>query len=201
LNYAIHAALDKRRRSDTAPVEVNVPPGHGERMQELVDQFADLGAVSRRSAGEVVFPNPERALFVAGGWLERHTFLKLTSLVGDLQLRDVSNSVTVSHRGTDNELDVLAVRGSRLYAIECKTRAEAPDGRHSAHALYKLDSLGRLGGRLNMRSMFVSYRPLAEETKRRADDLGIEVVDAPSLGSLSERLRSWIGKPKAAAPS
>lgn len=195
LNFEVHAVLDRQPRTESGPIEVPLPAAHKTHLQRLIDQFADMGRVARLGSDRLRFVDRANALYVAGGWLERHTYQKLSSVAAELRLRDVSCSVTVSHGGTKNELDVLAVRGSRLFAIECKARAETADGRGSTHALYKLDSLGRLGGRLNMRSMVVSYRHLNEDTKRRAKDLGIDVVDASALGSLTKHLRSWIGMP------
>jgi len=193
MNYKIHSALDKHAKSDPWPLTIEHHRESNDQFGRIVDHFCDLGALRRRGERLLEIASEQDAHFVAGGWLERWIGAKLAALTKEFGLRDVATSVQVkTNGGVKNELDAVALRGSRLLLIECKTRAESPDGRFSDQALSKLDMLGRLGGRMNISSMLVSYRELRESTKQRAADLGICVVDAKGIGRMQERLRQWI---------
>lgn len=192
LNYHVHQALERRKATDTGPIIFPMPIEARGMLDRVLDPFIDLG-VLRVDAGNVHVANEHDALYVGGVWFERWVGSKLVSLAGEFGLRDVATSVRVeTHGGVRNELDAVAMRGSRLLVIECKTRADRADGRMAEQALNKLDMLGRLGGRMNMRSMLVSYRDLNDAAKRRAAELGIRVVDPSSLLQIQNTLRRWI---------
>ena len=96
-----------------------------------------------------------------------------------------------------NEIDVAALVHNRLYLIECKTRSMQGDSDAAgpgAETLYKLDSLTALGG-LNTRGMVVSYQPLKQWDRQRADDLRIKVVEGGQLRNLDGHLANWINAP------
>jgi hypothetical protein len=87
---------------------------------------------------------------------------------------------------------------NRLHLIECKAgnlaAAGNTDEAKGTDALYKLESLGKLGG-LRTQEMLIDYRGLLKEAdKRRAAQSGIKVVSAGQLRNLRAELAQWVSK-------
>lgn len=153
----------------------------------------------------ITFTSDEARFFVNGGWLEQYVFRTVQSLKKSIpEIQDVAQSVEISREGRDgkvikNELDVALLCNNRLHIIECKTKKfakhdDTADG-PGAEAVYKLDTLKELLGGLRGGGMLVSYLEVGEYDKRRAEDLGIKVVDGPQLQNLKGRLSEWV-KPR-----
>lgn len=164
-------------------------------LQALVDRFAAAGCVAR-AGDRLVFPDEERRFFVCGGWLEAHVFGTVFGLRKQRPtLQDIGRGVQIARAAgggeVRNEIDVAFLADNRLFVIECKT-ACLERGDAGSTALYKLDSIADVLGGARARAMLVSFRPLKGYQKRRADELGIEVVSGSELQSLESRLAGWI---------
>lgn len=134
------------------------------------------------------FKSPEARAFANGGWLEHLVFDVVKKLTA------VKNPVLNAHvedaNGNKNELDVVFLSRNRLFIVECKTkRLDYDDSTHgpAADAIYKLDALRKAGG-LRTRGILVSFRPVLDAHKRRAQDAGISVIDQAGLTRLEELL-------------
>lgn len=166
-----------------------------EDLQALIRRFERAGCLER-AGDRLVFPDEERRFFVQGGWLEAHVFGILVGLRSARPtLQDLARGVQIARSAgggaVRNEIDVAFLADNRLHVIECKT-ACLERGDAGTTALYKLDSLADLLGGAHGRAMLVSFRPLEGYQKRRADELGIEVVAGRALASLGQRLLDWI---------
>jgi hypothetical protein len=170
-----------------------------QRLQALIDRFADAGLLEARGK-RLRFPDEDARFYVNGGWLEEHVFDVIRGLRGQLrQIQDLARSVDIvreTARGEEipNEIDVACLAENRLYLVECKTRAWSGVGSAGpgANALYRLDTLGDLLGGLQARAMLVSYRDLPAHVLRRAADMGVRVCAGGRLPELAGHLASWL---------
>lgn len=193
LGYVNFLAGSAQHRKDLASDVIDARLGDGNDFIDLVNLFRDAGLLAVKGS-RLVFPNEEARFHVNGGWLEHHVFGVVNDLRGPCGIQDAVLNVSVSHPGgSPNEIDVAVLAGNRLGLIECKTRSFRPrDGLEPAKdALYKLDSLTALGG-LRTRAMLVSYQPLKDFEKQRAEDLHINPVVGPNIARLPNILRQWL---------
>ena len=136
------------------------------------------------------FRSAEARRFANGGWLEHLVFEAVKGLDGVHEA--VLNACVRDAHGNSNEFDVALLSRNRLFIIECKTkkfdRASSDNG-PAAEAIYKLEALRKAGG-LRTRCVLVSFRPVADAHKRRAQDAGVTVIDQNGLPRLKECLQS-----------
>ena len=173
-------------------------------LQNLIDRFASFNLIERRGE-RLRFPDEGARRYVNGGWLEDHVSSHLE------QISSESSAIQDMARGLEyvrlndaaaikNELDVAFLAGNRLHIIECKTKRfqctlnpDAP----GADALYKLDGVRQqLGGR-QARVLFVSYQPLLDSHRQRAEDMGIRLCVGRDIHYIAELLREWVGSDEA----
>jgi len=125
-------------------------------------------------------------------------------------LTDVATGVRVSFGGPDarngksrdkNEIDVAFLYRNTLHLIECKTANLAQGGKgddnKATEALYKMESLLKLGG-IRTRGMVVDYRgqlSSSEADLQRAQEAGIAIVSGAALKDLKGAIsRLWLSK-------
>lgn len=162
----------------------------------LLRQFEEAGLLSVNGT-RLQFASEAARTYCNGGWLEEHVAGELHALRGELELDELMCNVKVRsldnrEKGNagSNEIDVAFMRRNRLYLIECKTMRLDASGA-AAPALYKLDSLHRLGGRTTA-CLFASYRKLEPGEWQRARDLGVEAVVGTQLRDLRGHLQKWV---------
>lgn len=204
-----------RAARDEPGLRVELTPAqHDSRaLADILALFADAGLL--RQTGQVlVFKNEEARFFVNGGWLEAHVFEALQSLRAQHDgLSDVALGVRVAFGGQDprpggktkdkNEIDVAFLYRNTLHLIECKTANLAQGGKgddnKATEALYKMESLLKLGG-LRTRGMVVDYRgqlASSEADRQRAKESHIEIVSGNQLKDLKGTIaRLWLSAPK-----
>jgi hypothetical protein len=142
--------------------------------------------------------------FIWGDWLECYTYnvaALLTDAAGAPFFDDCRLSVTINWEGRqqteayqdpkdDNEIDVVAIRGARLVACECKAGADMLQ----SDWIYKLEAVTRPTG-LYCDRVLVTSRKRREGDRdyksrmRRALNLGVVVVTTETLEKLGEILR------------
>ena len=146
-----------------------------------------------RHRDRLLFRSPEARTFANGGWLEHLVFDVVRELEGITD--PAMNAHVVDAHNNRNELDVIFLSRNRLFIIECKTKrlAREEDAVHgpAADAIYKLDSLRKAGG-LRTRGILVSFRPVPDNHKHRAQETGITVIDQKGLPRLKELLAAAI---------
>lgn len=161
--------------------------------EELVGLFSSEGLLTR-DHGQLRFASETERFFVNGGWLEEYLFARLGRLRNRLNIQDAAMSVEIkSPAGNSNEIDLAILYNNRLHLVECKTRQLARGNGAGTGALYKMDSLCDLGG-ITSRGMLASYRKLAGYDRRRAEDLGIELVCGRDLLNIEDRMEAWLTK-------
>ena len=162
-----------------------------EKYWELLKFFQDHGAIRYYDNNRIEFPNEESRRFCQGIWLEEWVGNELRELNRRVKLQDYASSIKIkSGTDTENEIDAAFLYKNRLYLIECKAADLGKDAK-SAPPLYKLDSLHLRPGMFT-EMILASYQPLDPYGKRRAADLGIQVVEMSSLLGLATCLEKMI---------
>ncbi len=202
-----------RMARDAPGLRVDLTPAQydSRSLVDLIGLFIDAGLL-RQNGPTLTFKNEEARFFVNGGWLESHVYEALQSLrTQHVALTDVAMGVRVSFGGADhhsgskardkNEIDVAFLYRNTLHLIECKTANLAQDGKgddsRATEALYKMESLLKLGG-LRTRGMVVDYRGQlanSEADRQRAKEAGIAIVSGTQLKDLKGTIgRLWLTK-------
>lgn len=185
LNYAIA----------TSGKDLEIPLPHGknpQNMDVLIGWFEDAGLVKRKK-DKLVFPSLDEKKYVGGGWFEDYVFSVARRLPG---VQDCAINIQIENQdkniNQNNELDIVIMKGNGLYILECKTANFASkDGKKEAdHALYKLESLKKLGG-LKTELAFVSFRDVDRTVRDRAKGAKIELIERKDLGGLETLLGKW----------
>jgi len=180
-------------------------------LADILALFLDAGLL-RQSGQALTFKDEESRFFVNGGWLESHVYEALQALRAQHEaLSDVAMGVRVSFAGGDprsaskardkNEIDVAFLYRNTLHLIECKTANLAQSGKgddnKATEALYKMESLLKLGG-LRTRGMVVDYRgqlASSEADRQRAKEAGIAIISGAQLKDLKGAIsRLWLSK-------
>ncbi len=202
-----------RMARDDPALRVDLTPAQydSRSLADLLDLFIEAGLL-RQSGQALTFKNEEARFFVNGGWLESHVYEALQTLRAQHEaLTDVAMGVKVSFGGADprsqgkardkNEIDVAFLYRNTLHLIECKTANLAQGGKgddtRATEALYKMESLLKLGG-LRTRGMVVDYRgqlASSEADRQRAKEAGIAIVSGAQLKDLKGAIsRLWLVK-------
>lgn len=202
-----------RMARDEPGLRVDMTPAQydSRALADILALFLDAGLL-RQSGQALTFKDEESRFFINGGWLESHVYEALQSLRAQHEaLSDVAMGVRVSFGGADprnaakardkNEIDVAFLYRNTLHLIECKTANLAQGGKgddnKATEALYKMESLLKLGG-LRTRGMVVDYRGQlanSEADRQRAAEAGIAIVAGSQLKDLKGAIsRLWLSK-------
>jgi hypothetical protein len=205
---AINALARSARDVPGLKAELSPAQYDSRSLMDIVALFADADVL--RQTGQVIqFKDEAARFFVNGGWLEAHVFEALQSLRAQHDgLSDVAMGVRVGFTGKakdqmrdKNEIDVAFLYRNTLHLIECKTANLAQGGKgddnKATEALYKMESLLKLGG-LRTKGMVVDYRgqlSQSEADRQRAAEAGIAIVAGAQLKDLKGAIsRIWLAK-------
>lgn len=161
---------------------------HGEQpapLQPVLDAARAAGMLARKGNREAPTDSHVRFL-LNGGWLEDWIELCLDRVATRRGIAPPRAGFKVSKGDTGNEIDVAIVHRQRLHIIECKTRDGALDD------LYRLDDLKGLLGGLNARAMLVSLKPASGGLARRAEDLGIHLLNGEGIAQAEAEIDAWL---------
>ncbi|MFV2029261.1 Card1-like endonuclease domain-containing protein [Neisseria sp. S1] len=186
LNYAISKAIKEKKEYVTV---CDIPKS--EEREQLLDLLEKHG-LAEVDDGKLCFPDEDALRYVAGGWFEDYVFDIAKSLPG---VQDIAINVQIvnAKAGIEahNELDVVLLANNVLHVIECKTANFAKREEKAEDALYKLESLKKLGG-LRTRAMFVSYHGLPSHSRDRALSSQIDVIEKSNLTGMKTIMEKWI---------
>lgn len=161
---------------------------HGEqpvKLQPVLDAARAAGMLARKGSRETPADSQVRAL-LTGGWLEDWIEHCLDRVATRRGIAPPRAGFKVSKGGTLNEIDVAIVHRQRLHIIECKTRDGALDD------LYRLDDLKGLLGGLNARAMLVSLKAVPTPLARRAEDLGLHLLNGEHIAQAETVIDAWL---------
>ena len=164
----------------------------------ILEDLADEGLV--RLNGDIVdFKNEQTRSFLNGNWLEYFTYKQANGIAdvidADWNVEVVNSKYEKNKIGVNNELDVIFMAKNKFHIIECKTiNFEIPENKDKLQGyLDKLKSLKDYGGLLT-KVCLVSFYPIPQATKRRAEKDNIEIIDDYRIKNLKERIQNWIKK-------
>lgn len=195
INWLAQSALKSGLASPRSE-EMDARQLDSKQLDEVIERFADAGFLTREG-NRLIFADEAARSFVNGAWLELHVYRTLSDLKTSLNLADwaINLEVMAPDGRTKNELDAAFLCRNRLHLIECKSANLAQGGANGskgADALYKLDTLQKIGG-IATRAMLIDYRgSLSKADAERAKSSGIEVVCGGELRRLRERLMTWV---------
>lgn len=143
--------------------------------------------------GIIDFKDAKTRSFMNGGWLEVFIYREISKIksVEDVScgLKVDTNIFSNDYDVFDNELDIVFMANNKLHIIECKS------GKISANSgneiLYKLDSLKKYGG-LMTKVCFVSYSDIPYPVRKRAKNMGIEIIYGKQLKNTKLLIEEWI---------
>jgi hypothetical protein len=189
LNYLAQQAEDKRSLN----IELSPEQQDSRSLEALLRNFESAGVLESKG-NKVRFTSEQDRSFTKGGWLEQHVYRTVSTLHGELGVRDkAANLIVVDEHGVKNELDVAFLARNRLFIVECKTaRMDNARAGKANDTLFKLSEICRRVGGLGTRGMLASYRPLADAEKKLARALGIDLVAGNELNRFGERLKCWV---------
>ncbi len=167
---------------------------HDRKLQSLIGDLAELGYLEVKQ-NRLHFTSSEARFFANGGWLEEYVFSVVDLLRHEFkQIQDLAQGVKVVREFNseiiENEIDVAFVANNKLHLIECKAKRFDDGGAKSI--AYKLDAITDILGGIHARALLVSYAPLSQGDRLRADAQGVKVVAGQELGRLKEHLRQWL---------
>jgi len=164
--------------------------------EHILELFYRYGFIKYFDDKKVEFGTEENRSFCKGLWLESHLHQTFKDINQDIKeslgegLQDYATSVVVkSSTGTKNEFDGAFIYKNNLYVVEAKTAQLKEKG---ADVLYKLDSLKDFAG-MYTRPIIVTFRSLKGYDKKRATDLGINVIEGSALNALGRKLKEIMG--------
>ncbi|QNT59574.1 hypothetical protein AABM17_579 [Neisseria musculi] len=88
-------------------------------------------------------------------------------------------------------MDVLLLANNVSHVLECKTANFAKNEDKAGDALYKLESLKKLGG-LRTKAMLLSYRELTGKIRNRAEGAQIKIIEQKDLSGMKTLLEKWV---------
>ena len=160
-------------------------------LDDLIDLLARYDLL-KTDGDKITFTDEDSLRYANGGWLEEYTF-HLAASLPDIQ--DIALNVQIENAGNPhqpNELDIAILSHNILFVLECKTANLKADEK-TQNALYKLESLKKLGG-LRTQTAFISYRKLQPETRDRAKGAGIEIIEQKDLHGFKTLLHKWMAR-------
>ena len=190
LNYVISHSNDLT--TDMPKVENQ----HQQNFNYLLHLLEDNELLSQQN-GKLHFPDLETKKYVAGGWFEDYVFDVIRKIPG---VQDVALNVQIENSDENtnqhNELDVVVLANNVLHVLECKTANFSSNKKEADNALYKLETLKKLGG-LKTRAALISYRETGEPgdinpIRDRAKGAQIELIERKDLPGLQKLLTNWV---------
>lgn len=163
-------------------------------LRNLIAQYQEFAYLTEKD-GRIVFSTEEKRKFVAGGWLEQYVGSCLMEIKGVTPWLNVK--IVEEEEGKapiiSNEIDALFMFGPHLFLVECKTGVMKQANNHDNDIVYKVNNLTKVGG-LNTHLIVVSYRKMKAVAKRRAEKLGMLVIDGEGLLTLNNQVEELIKK-------
>ena len=176
----------------SGPTEFTVNPVTGKKTKVNLNIIRDLmgaGFVTdfRMTAANcrLAFSHPHIVKYLCdtGSWLELYVF---SALKGSGAFNDIEIDPVVSWDNDDdnddtvNEVDLIAMKGTTPIFISCKS------GIPGNEAVYEIGEITRRFGNYHARAVLVTACDMArdaESVRKRAEDSGVEVIDAGMLNA------------------
>ncbi|WP_274584125.1 DUF1887 family CARF protein [Neisseria leonii] len=192
LNYQITIAAKSNKHTLRCQIPDSVDSYN---MNRLIDLLAEMG-LAQRVNKDLVFSSEEARKYINGNWFEDYVFSLAKKLPN---IQDIALNVNINNARDDitqkNELDVLLMVNNVLHILECKTSnlADEKNKKEADEALYKLESLKKLGG-LRTKTALLSYHRLNSRISDRAKGAKIKIIDQGKMHTIKKELEQWVNE-------
>ena len=160
---------------------------------DLLSLFQQQGSIEYFDDKVIKFKDETSRDFCKGLWLEKATLAALQQVKKEFGLQDFAGSIEITgNNGIKNEIDAAFLHNNNLYIIECKTAQMTAKG---SDTLYKIDTVKNYAGMLT-RPILISFKPLAGHDRRRAESLGIALVEGDALKNLAKKFIKFLDNEK-----
>lgn len=161
---------------------------------ELLDRLRDLELAQVQNKC-LVFNGEAAQHFVNGGWLQGYVYTTLQLMSESGLIQPPAVGLMAEPMGVHHELDLGFLHQHRIHLIECRAKKlKKGNARSGAEAVLRADELHRLSGKLQARTLLLSYCPLREVDLRRLQLMGIKVLQEKQLQSLRFYLDEWLAE-------
>ena len=190
LNFEISKAVKENKQT----LECTAPRGRNAQNMDQLLYLLDTNGLAVEKNGKLVFADLDARQYVGGGWFEDYVFQVAKSLPG---VQDIALNVQIETADAkthqNNELDVVLLINNVLHVLECKTANFTRSEAKAEEALYKLESLKKLGG-LRTKAMLLSYRELLPTSRDRANGAKISLIEQKDLKGMKTLLEKWVNE-------
>jgi hypothetical protein len=176
-------------RGNEHKLRVELENHEKDKCKEVYDLLENLedNSLLKIKGDYIQFASEEARFFANGGWYELHLFKLLETInanhfdgkgkvLAGIKLTP-NNSLKSPNEKVKNEIDVAYILNNRLYLFECKTSNLSKKLGRADEAIYKLGTLLKNIGGLNAKGFIVSYHPIIEIDKERAELLDINIIE------------------------
>ncbi|PIE66305.1 MAG: hypothetical protein CSA26_01290 [Desulfobacterales bacterium] len=205
INRIVSEYENQSKKRTASPYLYIDPEVLGKKGERFCTILLKTGIGTKGLDGGINLNSEKDRFYVGGGWLEEFVYdqideqripdIDLHMNVHIAWLQQEGKTVQNSNGPTTNELDVVFTWQNRLHVISCKTSAIDQIGGKvkGKDALYELDSLHAKIGGTYARAMLVSVHSLNTASRKRAQDMGIEIITGPELLRFSHHLEEKWG--------
>lgn len=180
---ALAVAAEKQNQLMSDPSPFNLSGAKKQAFDTLCDYYEKAGHI-RFMGAKLCFPTQEDRFYVAGGWLERYVYGVLDSI----GVKPLANLIV--QRKVKNEIDTAFMHDGTFYIVECKT-SNLSAAKDANDVIYKLETLRKVGGK-KTGLVLVSFRDIHPEALKRANTVGIKVIQGAQLKTLTNQFRQYI---------
>lgn len=188
LNYEISQGSEK----DKSALSIAIPDAKNSTSWDDLLYLLQSKNLLSCDGDKLKFPDLAAKQYVAGGWFEEYVFNLVRTLDGiqDCALNvQIENAREKTHQ--NNELDIVFLANNVLHVLECKTANFSKNEEKAKDALYKLETLKKLGG-LRTQAAMVSYHALTPIIRDRAEGARIKIIEKKDITGIKTILGKWI---------
>lgn len=123
--------------------------------------------------------NHNEIQYLTGGWFEEYTYNIISDGISPNDLK-IGVEIIGTENTNQNDLDVVFVKGNKLFVIECKTGIKKPDIGEIVsfkEIVYKATALKEVLFGLSANSYIFSLTPENEKLTKTARNMGIQYCD------------------------
>ncbi len=190
----INEKLHKYDQGSPLPVSFKLPND-----EKLLKHITLLEGVTIQQDGRMKIDDEKSLMYLKGFWFEEYVYMTAKDCAPDEIMLNVTGKwLTTSRYNPKNEFDVVLSKGNRLFIISCKTANPNRQDSNSEEGvgrkyLYELESLGDRALGLFGKKIIVSSAAVSDQAvRKRAEIMGIELVDGKSIITFKENLKKWI---------
>ena len=188
LNYIISKGTETGNKKNILNFKKE---GNWKGFNRLLEYLAQ-NQLLKEQDNKIIFNNNETLQYIKGGWFEEYLFLLAKKIP---KIQDIALNIKIDNMQENskqpNEIDVAILYRNVLHVLECKTVNYNKQRDKARDALYKLETLKKLGG-LRTKIAFISYSSLPQSVSDRAKGANIKIFEDKDMHNLKTQLEHWM---------